>query len=116
YVSYGVGVGVVSAPAYALLARTEAAQSVDQAGAVIPFVVMAVYAMWRVLRRIADPVLAVAGAITFGFGTTIWPVASMALYLHASVALFHVLGIGAFLSDRRRSPLLAGLAFGAATF
>ena len=116
YSIYGVGISVVSAPVYAILARVGASDAVEQGAAVIPFAALAVFAMWLLLRRFAKPALAAGGALTFAFGTTLWPLASMALYQHASVALFHVLGFAAFLSNRRNSSLFAGLALGAAAF
>jgi hypothetical protein len=116
YSIYGVGVSVVSAPAYVFLARTTASERILQATSVIPFAVLALLAMWRLLIRLVPREVATAGTVVFGFGTTLWPLASMALYQHASVAFFHVLGIRGFLDDRRRGAVLAGAGFGAAAF
>jgi hypothetical protein len=116
YSVYGVGVSVVSAPVYAVLARTDASDRVLQQAAVIPFVAGSVLVMWRVLSRLVSRELAVAGAIVFGFGTTMWPLASMAFYQHASVAFFMGLGLLGLFSRHPRAPALAGLGFGLAAF
>jgi hypothetical protein len=116
YSVYGVGISVVSAPIYAVVARLDVSDSAAQGAAVIPFAALAVVAMWRVLLRSFAAPLATAGAVAFGFGTTMWPLAAMAFYQHASVALFHTLGIGGFLQKDRRGSFLAGLGFGAAAF
>jgi hypothetical protein len=116
YSVYGVGISVVSAPIYAIVARLDVSDSAAQGAAVIPFVALAVVAMWRVLLRHFAAPLATAGVVAFGFGTTMWPLAAMGFYQHASVALFHTLGIGGFLAKDRRGAFLAGLGFGAAAF
>ena len=116
YSVYGVGISVVSAPVFAVLARTDVSDRVLQQAAVIPFVAASILVMWRVLARIVSRELAVAGAIVFGFGTTMWPLASMALYQHASVAVFLGIGLLGLFSRHPRAPALAGLGFGLAAF
>jgi hypothetical protein len=116
YSIYGVGVSVVSAPVYAILARTDVSDRVLQQAAVIPFVAASVLVMWRVLTRFASRELAVAGAIVFGFGTTMWTLASMAFFQHASVAFFTAVGLAGLFSKDPRAPALAGFGFGMATF
>jgi hypothetical protein len=116
YSVYGVGISVVSAPVYAVLARTDVSDRVLQQAAVIPFVAASILVMWRVLSRLVSKELAIAGAIVFGFGTPMWPLASMAFYQHASVAFLVGIGLLGLFSRHPRAPALAGLGFGLAAF
>lgn len=116
YSIYGTGISVVAAPAYAVLARTDASEGVRHAAGAIPFVAAAIVLMYVLLSRMFDPMLAAAGALVFGFGTTMWPLASMALYQHGPVAMFQVLGLMGLFSDKQRAPALAGFGFAAAVF
>ncbi|MGH2725360.1 MAG: hypothetical protein ACRDKS_00120, partial [Actinomycetota bacterium] len=72
YSIYGVGVSVVAAPVYAVLARTDASEGVLQGAGAIPFVAGAIVLMYLLLARLVDAKLAAAGALVFGFGTTMW--------------------------------------------
>jgi hypothetical protein len=116
YSIYGVGVSIVAAPIYAVLARTDASEALLQGAAAIPFVAAAILLMYLLLSRLVDRRLAVAGAVVFGFGTTLWPLASMAMFQHGPVALFQVLGLIGLFSDESRAPAIAGLGFAAAAF
>ncbi len=116
YSIYGVGVSVVAAPIYAVLARTDASEGLLQGAGAVPFVAAAVVLMYVLLSRLCDPRIAAAGAVVFGFGTTLWPLASMALYQHGPVAMFQVLGLIGLFSDKPRGPALAGFGFAAAAF
>jgi hypothetical protein len=113
---YGTGVSVVAAPIYAVLARTDASESFRQGAAAIPFVAASVLLMYVLLSRLVDRRLAVAGAVVFGFGTTMWPLASMAMFQHGPVAMFQLIGLIGLFSERARAPALAGLGFAAAAF
>ena len=116
YSIYGVGISVVAAPGHAILARLDASDALLQGAAAVPFVAAAVILMYVVLSRIVDRKLAAAGAVVFGFGTTMWPLASMAMYQHGPVAMFQLIGLIGLFSDKPRAPAVAGLGFGAATF
>lgn len=116
YSIYGTGVSVVAAPVYVVLARTGASQGLLQGAVAIPFAAAAIVLMYVLLSRLVDGRLAVAGAILFGFGTTMWPLASMALFQHAPVAVFQLIGLIGLFSDRPRSPVVAGVGFAAAAF
>jgi MFS family permease len=116
YSIYGTGVSIVAAPVYAILARTDSSESVRQAAAAIPFVALAILLMYSLLSRIASRPIAVAGAIVYGFGTTMWPLASMALFQHGPVAVFQLIGLLGLFSERPRAPVVAGLGFAAAAF
>ena len=116
YSIYGVGVSVLAAPIYAVLARTDASESFLQGAAAIPFVAAAVLLMYVLLSRLVARRIAVAGAVLFGFATPMWPLASMAMFQHGPVAVFQVLGLIGLFSDKLRAPALAGFGFAAAAF
>ena len=116
YSIYGVGISVVAAPAYVVLTRFTDSDGLLQAAGAIPFVAAGIVLMFVLLSRLAQRSIAVAGTIVFGFGTTMWPLASMGLYQHGPVAFFHVLGLLGMFSERERAPALAGLGFAAAAF
>lgn len=116
YSIYGVGISAVSFPFYAPLLRLGAGENVLQGTVSCVAAGLAVAFMFTLLTRLFPVRLAIAGTICFGFGTTMLPVASTALWQHAPVVLFDVLGLLAVTSPRRSAPFLAGLAFGAAAF
>jgi hypothetical protein len=116
YSIYGVGVSVLAAPIYALLTPFDVSDSVLQGTAAIFFVTVSVMLMFVLLMRLVPPVIAAAGTLVFGFGTTMWPLASMALYQHGPVASFQILGMMGFFSSKKRGPALAGFGFAAAAF
>lgn len=114
YSIYGVGVSLAAAPMYLVLAHLGASDALLQAAGAIPYVAAAIVLMLWLLLRLTRPAVAAAGALIFGFGTTLWPVASMALYQHASVLFFQMLGLLGLFSMQGSGPALAGLGFGAA--
>lgn len=116
YSIYGIGISVVAAPIFAVLTRVDASNEFLQAAASIPFAAVAIILMYVLLERIVDRKIAIAGAVVFGFGTTMWPLASMAMYQHAPVAMFHMIGLLGLFSSKPRAPVLAGFGFAAATF
>ncbi|MEX2555737.1 MAG: hypothetical protein WEB06_08900 [Actinomycetota bacterium] len=116
YSIYGVGVSLVAAPIFAVLTRMGASTSLLQASVAIPSVAAAIILMYVLLSRLVERRLAIAGAIVFGFGTTMWPLASMAMYQHAPVAMFQLIGLIALFSEKPRAPAVAGLAFASSTF
>ena len=116
YSIYGVGVTVVAAPLYVVLARTDTSESFREGAAAIPFVAAAVLLMYVLLSRLVDRRLAVAGAFMFGFGTTMWPLASMAMFQHGPVAVFQLIGLIGLFSDKPRAPAVAGVGFAGAAF
>jgi hypothetical protein len=64
---------------------------------------------------VAPKPIAVGGIVVFAFGTTLWPVASMALFQQAPVLFFESMGLLGIFSRRRWSPALAGSGFALAT-
>jgi hypothetical protein len=115
YSIYGVGVSLPAVPLYAVLARMEVSDRTLQAAAAIPYVAAAVIVLYRVLLELFSRVNATIGAVLFAFGTTMWPVASMAFYQNAVTALFQAMGLWGLFSKNDRGPILAGLGFGLAT-
>jgi hypothetical protein len=115
YSIYGVGVSLPALPLYAVMARMDVADTTLQAAAAIPFVAAAVLVLYHVLLKLFSPANATAGAVLFAFGTTLWPVASMAFYQNAATALFQAIGLGGLFSKSSRAPWIAGLGFGVAT-
>lgn len=116
YSIYGVGVSLVAAPIYVIATRLTDSDSILQAGAAIPFVAAAIVLMYLLLTRLVRLEVAAAGAVVFGFGTTMWPVAAMAFFQHGPAALFQVVGLLGVFSEHKRGPFIAGLGFAAATF
>ena len=116
YSIYGVGVSVVAAPIYAVLARVTSSEPLLQGAVAIPFVAAAIVLMYLCLSRLVNRTIALAGTIVFGFGTTMWPLASMALFQHGPVAFFQVLGLIGLFANTRRAPALAGAGLGMALF
>ncbi|MCA1834169.1 MAG: hypothetical protein ABR548_04605 [Actinomycetota bacterium] len=116
YSIYGVGVSLIGAPIYFFLAHFYLSDRIAQGVAAIPFVAGAIVAMLWLLLRLFGKKLAVAGTVVFAFGTTMWPLASMAFYTHGPVALLQILGVCALFSERERAPFWAGLAFAGAMF
>ena len=116
YSIYGIGVSLTVLPIYAPLAHLGASDEVLQAAGAIPYVAGAIVLMYGLLLRLTRPALAAAGAVVFGFGTTLWPVAAMGLYQQSPVAFFQTLGLIGLFSGSRRAAGLAGLGFGMAAF
>ena len=115
YSIYGVGVSLPAVPLYAVLARMDVSDDTLQAAAAIPFVAAAVLILYRLLLQLFSRVNATIGTVLFAFGTTMWPVASMAFYQNAGTALFQAVGLWGLFSKSDRGPILAGLGFGLAT-
>ena len=115
YSIYGVGVSLPAVPLYAVMARMDVSDQTLQAAAAIPFVAAAVLVLYRVLLQLFSRVNATVGALLFAFGTTMWPVASMAFYQNAGTALFQAVGLWGLFSKSDRGPVIAGLGFGLAT-
>lgn len=115
YSIYGVGISLVAAPIYLVTVHLGIGDRVTQAVAAIPFVVGAIVLMYRLLLKIFGGPRAVAGTLIFAFGTTMWPLASMAFYTHGPVALLHMIGIATLFSPKERIEHWAGIAFGMAT-
>jgi hypothetical protein len=116
YSIYGVGVSVLATPIYAVLARFDVSDSVLQGVSAVLFVSLSVLLMFMLLSKLFARPVAVAGTLIFGFGTTMWPLAAMALYQHGPVASLQILGMLGFLSSHERGPLLAGFGFAGAAF
>jgi hypothetical protein len=116
YSIYGVGVSLVVAPIYVIATRLTGSDSILQAAAAIPFVAAAIVLMFLMLTRLVRPEVAAGGAVVFGFGTTMWPVASMGFFQHGPVALFQILGLIGLFSERPRAAALSGFGFAAAAF
>lgn len=116
YSIYGVGVSLFAAPVYLVLVRLGTSEALLQGAVAIPFAAAAAVVLYSLMLRLVTPGLAAAGAVVFAFGTTMWPLATTALWHHAPVALLQALGLAALFSARPRAPGLAGLAFGVATF
>lgn len=114
YAVYGVGLSLVAAPIYAASTRLARSEAVVQATVAVPFAAAAVVAMYLLLTRMAERRLALGGAVAFGFGTTLWPLAAMAFFSHGMAALFEICGTAGLLGRTRRAPAIAGLGFGAA--
>src|SRR5207244_4451176 len=74
----------------------------------------AVILLFLALTHFVSRRVAVGGALLFAFGTTVWPVASMALYQQGPMMFFEALGLLALFRRGRRDPLVAGAAFGVA--
>lgn len=116
YSVYGVGVSVVAAPVYAPLMAAGVSENTLEGAVGMVFAAGAVTAMYGLLTRHFTPGMAAAGTIVLGFGTTVWPLATMAFWQQAPVVFLETLGLAALLSDRPRAPLWCGLAFGVGTF
>jgi hypothetical protein len=116
YSIYGVGVSLVAAPIYLIVTHLTGSDRFLQASASIPFVAAAIVLFFVLLLRLVKPEIAAAGAVVFGFGTTMWPVASMAFFQHGPVALFQVAGLLGLFSEHPRGSVLAGLGFATAAF
>lgn len=116
YSIYGVGMSLPVVPIYAVLARMDASETALQAAAAIPFVAAAVVLLYWLLVRLFSRGVAAGAAVVFAFGTTMWPVASMAFYQNGPTQLFQVVGVAGFFSRRRWGPAVAGAGFAAATF
>ena len=115
YSKYGVGVSIVAAPIYAVTARTGTADKTAEAAVAIIFAAGAAAVFGLLLVKIFSTSIAVVSLAVFAFGTTAWPVASMAFFQQGPVLFFESLGLLALLGHRQR-PGLAGAAFGMAAF
>ena len=114
YSIYGIGVSISAIPIYAVAARLGASDRALQAAAAIPFVAAAVVILLLLFLRLFPRVVAVGGTIIYAFGTTMWPVASMAFFQNGPVALYQTIGLTGLFGSGRRAPALAGFGFGAA--
>ncbi len=113
YSVYGVGVSLVSSPIYAITARTGMSDSTAQAMVAILFAAGSASLLALLLIRLTTLPVAALSLIVFAFGTTLWPVASMAFFQQGPVLFFECLGLlGLF--ARRPRPALAGFGFGTA--
>jgi len=115
YAIYGVGISLASSPVYLALARTHASDALLQGAVAVAYCAGAVIVLFLALTHFVSRRVAVAGALLFAFGTTVWPVASMALYQQGPVMFFEALGTLALFRRRGRDPVLAGAAFGVAS-
>jgi len=113
---YGIGISLTAAPFYVVMTRLHVSDAAMQGAVAVTVVALASALMFRLLLKIVPLPVAVGGAVVFAFGTTIWPIAAMGLFLHGPVALLQILGLTGFFSQRSRGPALAGLGFAAATF
>jgi hypothetical protein len=104
----------VSAPFYAVLSRIDMNDETREGIVAVAFVAASVVAMLWALLRLVPPRFAAAGAVVYGFGTTMWPIAAQALFQHGPVALFQAIGLRALFSKGSRAPFVAGLGFAAA--
>jgi hypothetical protein len=115
YSVYGIGVSLVAAPFYAITARTGLSDQTAQTIVGVFFAAAAAASFGLLLVRLTTPAIAALCAVVFAFGTTLWPVASMAFFQQGPVLFFEGLGLLGLFSPGRRGPALAGLGFGAAT-
>ncbi|MEX2555736.1 MAG: hypothetical protein WEB06_08895 [Actinomycetota bacterium] len=116
YTIYGVGISLITAPLYVWLVRAGASQDLLQGAVGISFVAASVVVLLFVLLRLVPQRLAIAAAIAFAFGTTMWPVASMAFFQQGPAIFLECIGIAGLFSRTKRGPLIAGAGFGAAAF
>ncbi|MFY9587783.1 MAG: hypothetical protein WAT66_10045 [Actinomycetota bacterium] len=115
YSVYGIGASLVAAPIYAITARTGMSDRTAQTIVGVIFAAAAAAAFGLALVRLTTPAIAALCAIVFAFGTTLWPVASMAFFQQGPVLFFVCLGLLGLFSSGRRAPALAGLGFAAGT-
>lgn len=116
YTIYGPGISVVAAPVYAVLLPGDPSERTLQGGVGAMYAAAAGVILCLVLSRIAPVGIALGGTAAFAFGTTMWPVASMALFQQGPVVMFICLGLLGLFSDTRAGPFVAGAGFGAAAF
>lgn len=115
YSIYGIGVSLVAAPLYLLGSRFDVADSTLEGVAAIAAVAAAGAILFRLLLQLVPARIASVGLVVFAFGTTMWPVAAMALFQHGPVALLQAIGLNGVFSHKRSSPAVAGFGFAAAT-
>ena len=115
YSVYGVGVSLVAAPFYAPLIRLDVSEHALQGTVAIAYAAAAVVAMLILLLRFVPRPVAILSTIVFAFGTSLWPVASMAFFQQAPVMFFTALGLLGLFSASPRGAALAGGAIGMAT-
>jgi hypothetical protein len=116
YTIYGVGISLVAAPLYAGLVRVGASEQLLQGAVGITFVAASVVVLLFLLLRLVPSRLAIAAAIAFAFGTTMWPVASMGFFQQGPAIFLVCLGMLGLFSPASGGPSLAGAGFGAAAF
>jgi hypothetical protein len=116
YSEFGVGISVVSAPLYAILARTSATRGFTAGATAIAFVTGATLVLFSVLSRIVPRSLAAISALVFAVATPMWPIGTTALHEHSAVALAQAIGLAGLFGRRRWSAALAGAGFGFAAF
>ncbi len=109
---YGIGVSLPALPVYALLTRAGVGEKVLQASVAIPYTAAAVLAFLLLALDLFPRKIAVWTTMIFGFGTTMWTIASTAFWQHGPVAFLVLLGLRWFF---QRRPVLTGLALGSAT-
>ena len=113
---YGVGISIVAAPIYFVLVHLGASEHLLQGAVGALYAAAAAVVFHTVVRRIAPPALAAAATIVFAFGTTMWTVASMGLFLQGPVVFFECLALAGLFSRKPSGVTLAGFAMGMATF
>jgi len=116
YSIYGIGISLVALPFYAVLVPLHTSEATLQEIVACTVGAAAFVLVLLLLLKRFPRWLAIPGAIVFGFGTTIWTTATTALWQHGPVVALEALALIGVLSDGNWSPLLAGLAFGAAGF
>lgn len=116
YSIYGIGISLFALPFYSVLLRFHASQGLLQGSVSIFYAAIAATFMLATMLRLVPRRIAVAAALVFAFGTTLWPTGTTALWQHAPVVALETIGLWAIVRERRLSPFLAGLAFGAAAW
>jgi hypothetical protein len=111
YSVYGVGVSLAAAPVYAVLTRLGVSEPVLQGTVAIMFSAGAAAVLALLLVKLVPPPVAVGSVVVFAFGTTLWPVASTALFQQGPVLFFETLALLGLFSRRPRGATLAGAGF-----
>lgn len=116
YSEFGVGISVVSAPAYTILARLDASRAFMSGATAIAFVTGATLVLFRVMTKLVPVTLAALASVVFAFGTPMWPIATTALHQTSAVALAQAAGLAGLFGRGRNAAVLAGAGFGVAAF
>jgi hypothetical protein len=114
YSIYGIGVSIVAAPVYAVTSRAGVSEGTSQGIVAVLFAAGAVALMGALLRQRVSPIVAATCLVGFAFGTTVWPVASTALFQQGPLLFFECVGLLGVLGSRPRL-VVAGVGFGMAT-
>lgn len=115
YSVYGVGVSLLAAPFYAPLTRLGVSEHALQGTVAVAFAAAAVVVLLLVLLKVAPRRVAILCAIVFAFGTSLWPVASMAFFQQAPVLFFTGLALIGLFSASPHGSAFAGAGLGIAT-